>query len=112
MCSEGIRTWARGISRLGVLIARVLVLVAVNTEQLPVAAVGRVVVVVAVLVVNRELTQALGAELTRAAPADPRQDLERLLAVGARALGLCFLLLGDETVHALDAHASESTPAH
>jgi hypothetical protein len=42
--------------------------------------------VVAVPVVHRELAQALAPELARAAAADPRQGLERLLAVGPRAL--------------------------
>src|SRR5438105_12568176 len=70
----------------------------VHAEQLPVAAVGRVVVVVAVLVVHRELAQPLAAELARAAAADPRQDLQRLLAVGLRAFLLRFLRLGDDAV--------------
>src|SRR5688572_18827593 len=60
---------------------RMLVLVAVDAQQLPVRAVGRIVVVVAVLVVHRELAQALAVELARAARADPRQDLQGLGAV-------------------------------
>src|ERR1051326_379510 len=77
---------------------RVLVLVAVHAQQLPVAAVGRIVVVVAVLVVHGELAHALAAELARAAAADPRQDLEGLLAVGAGALLLRLLRLRDDIV--------------
>src|SRR6185295_11239270 len=89
--------WRR-FFELRILHARVLVLVAVHAQELPVAAVGRVVVVVAVLVVHGELAQTLAAELARAAAADPRQDLERLLAVGAGALLLRFFRLGDEVV--------------
>src|SRR5687767_2167378 len=91
----------RGIARLGVLHPRVLVLMAVDAEQLPVAAVGRIVVVVAVLVVHGELAQPLAAEFARAAAADPRQDLERLLAIRARPLGLRLFRLGDDAVHRL-----------
>src|SRR3954471_9290965 len=83
---------------LRILHARVLVLVAIHAQQLPVAAVGRIVVVVAVLMVHGELAQSLAAELARAAAADPRQDLERLLAVGARALLLGFPRLGDDVI--------------
>src|SRR5688572_32512427 len=68
-------------ARPGILEARVLVLVAVDAQQLPVRAVGRVVVVVAVDVVHGELAQPRGGEFARAAGADPGQELQRLLAV-------------------------------
>src|SRR3954467_2891856 len=71
---------------LRILHARVLVLVAIHAQQFPVAAVGRIVVVVAVLRVHGELAQSFAAELARTAAADPRQDLERLLSIGARTL--------------------------
>ena len=58
-----------------------LVVVAVEAQQLPVAAVGRVVLVVVVAVVDGELAQVRRRELARAAAADPRIDLQRLLAV-------------------------------
>jgi hypothetical protein len=66
----------------------VLVVVAVEAQELPVAAVGRVVVVVVVLVMDRQLVQSGTAELSRATRADPRIELQRLLAVGLLALGL------------------------
>src|SRR3990167_5607807 len=69
----------------GILHARVLVLVAVDAQQLPVRAVGRIVVVVAVLVVHGQLAQSRGRKFPRAARADPGQELERLLAVGVGA---------------------------
>lgn len=45
----------RFIRRISCLIPLVLIVVAVETEQLPVAPVGRIIVVVVVLVVDREL---------------------------------------------------------
>src|SRR5688572_31970088 len=65
----------------GILVARVLVLVAVDAEHFPIRAVGRVVVMVAVAVMHGELAQTLAVELSRAAGADPREDLQRLAAV-------------------------------
>src|SRR5712671_1386108 len=75
----------RAAARPCVLDARVLVLVAIDAQELPVGAVGRIVVVVAVLVVHRELAQARGRKLARTAGADPGQELERLLAVAGGA---------------------------
>src|SRR2546421_7831837 len=48
---------------------RVLVLMAVNAQQFPIGAVRRIVVVVAVLVMHRELAQPLAGELAGAASA-------------------------------------------
>lgn len=62
------------------------VIVAVKTEQFPVAAIRGVVVVVVIAVVNREFVQILAVELTRATPANPRVKLQRLLAIIAFAL--------------------------
>src|SRR5574340_526145 len=62
---------------------RVLVFVAVDAQQLPVAAVGRIVVVIVVGVVDRQLVHRLWREFPAAARADPRQKPERLLAVAA-----------------------------
>ena len=61
--------------------AGVLVLVAIDAEQLPVGTVGRVVVVVAVAVMDREFAQPLTRELSRAAYANVRKNLERRAAV-------------------------------
>jgi len=60
----------------------VLVVVAIETEQFPVAAVGRIIVVVVVAVMHRQLAQVGAGEFARAAAADPGVDLQRLLAVG------------------------------
>jgi hypothetical protein len=62
-------------------VSLVLVIVAVNAEQFPVAAVRRVVVVVVVLVVDGELAHVGMVEFTRAASADPGEQFQRLAAV-------------------------------
>src|SRR5258708_6274672 len=69
----------------------VLVVVAVQAEQLPVAAVGRVVVVIVVAVMDGQLAQVGSREFAAAAAADPRIDLERLFPIAS------FALLGDAT---------------
>ena len=68
--------------------APVLRLMAISAQQLPVAAVGRVVIVIAVPMVDFEQLQVRMRELPRAPAADPRIELERLLAVTLRALRL------------------------
>jgi len=80
--------------------ARVLVLVAVDAQQLPVAAVGRVVVVVAVAVMHGQLLHVGARELARAAAADPRIQLQRPLAVRSLALLAGAPRLGDQAVEA------------
>ena len=59
-----------------------LCVVAVKAQQFPVAAVSRIVVVIAVLVVNREHAQVRAGEFAPAAPAYPGKEFERLLAIG------------------------------
>ena len=64
--------------------------VAVGAQQLPVAAVGRIVVVIAVPVMDFEQLHVRPREFPRAPAADPRIELERqrpvtLLAHGPRA---------------------------
>ena len=54
----------------------VLVVMAVEAEQLPVAAVGRVVLCVVVLVVDGQLAQAPALELAAAVGADVGQEFE------------------------------------
>src|SRR5450755_1233812 len=61
--------------------ARVFIFVTVDAQQFPVAAVGRIVVMIVVLVVHRELLHIRAGEFARAASADPGIDLERLLAI-------------------------------
>src|SRR4030095_14384643 len=67
-------------------LAAVLILVAVHAQVLPVAPVGRVVVVITVLVVHGQEMQRVGIELARAFRTDPTVQRERALAIAHRAL--------------------------
>ena len=58
------------------------VVVAIQAQQFPVAAVARVVVVIVVLVVHRQFAQPRAGKFAAAATADPRKQFERLLAIG------------------------------
>ena len=63
----------RFIRRISCLIPLVLIVVAVETEQLPVAPVRWIIVVVVVLVMDGELVQLLAVKFTPAVRADPRK---------------------------------------
>ena len=53
-----------------------LVVVAVDAQQLPVAAVGRIVHVIMVFMMDRQLPQFFAGEIPAAFCADPREDLQ------------------------------------
>ena len=76
----------------------VLRLVAIGAQKFPVAAIGGIVVVIAVPMVDFEQLQVRMRELPRAPAADPRIELERLLAVTLRALRLRAPGLRDDAV--------------
>jgi len=61
--------------------AAVFVIMAVGAEVFPVAAVGGIVVVIAILVVDGEQVQVVTLELPAAFGADPAVQLQRLFAV-------------------------------
>lgn len=65
--------------------AHVLVVVAIQAQQFPIAAVRGIVVVVVVFVVHRQLAQARAGKFAAAAPAYPRKQFERPLAVSGLA---------------------------
>jgi hypothetical protein len=67
-------------------LALVFIVVAINAQQFPVAAIGRIIVMVVVPVMDRQFTQAYAAEFPPTAAANPRIDLQRLLAIGFLAL--------------------------
>jgi len=64
------------------LIPGVLVFVTVDTQQLPVAAVRRIVVVIVILVMDREFSNLSPREFSPAPGTDPRKNLERSLPIG------------------------------
>jgi hypothetical protein len=74
--------------RVSHLIPLMLIVVAVETEQFPVAPVMRIVVVVVVLVMDRELVQFLAVKFASAVRTDPRKHFERLLSIGLLQLSL------------------------
>ena len=59
-----------------------LIIVAVETEQLPVAPIGRVVIVVMVFVMDGELAQFLAIKFAPTVATDPRKHLERAFSIG------------------------------
>ena len=77
---------------------RVLIIVTVDTQQLPVAAVGRVVVVVVILVMDREFTELLARELAPAVRTNPGEYLQRSFPIGLLAKLLLAPGLGDDIV--------------
>jgi hypothetical protein len=66
--------------------AGMLVFVAIDAEQFPVAAVQWVVVVIVIFMMHRELAQAHPGKLATAAPTNPGKQLECALAISSLAL--------------------------
>ena len=62
-------------------ISRMFIVVTVKTQKLPVAAVRRIVIVVVVLMMDREFSKFLTLKITPTLRTDPRVDLERLLPI-------------------------------
>src|SRR5438477_12889914 len=90
---------ATGAASIGSIASRfqlplVFVVMAVQARQCPVAAIGRVVVVIVVPVMNSQLAKVGVCEFAAAATADPRIDLERLLSVTLCALCSSTACLG------------------
>lgn len=65
----------------GFFVSLVLVIMAVKTQQLPIAAVGWIMVVIVIPVVDSQFVQVLAIEFTGATPANPRVKFQRLLTV-------------------------------
>ena len=63
-------------------LALMLVVVTVEAEQLPVAAVWRIVLMVVIFVVDSELFQLLAVEFSSAVRTDPREYFQRARSVG------------------------------
>ena len=79
----------------GIEIPGVLVVMAIQAEQLPVAPVGRVVIVVVVPVMHCQLVQVFVREFAHAATAEPRINLESSLPIALFALLPVASRLGD-----------------
>jgi len=68
------------------LVLLVLVVVAVDTQQLPIATVGRVVGMIVILVMDGQLLKSFARELPAAAAADMGEKLQRALTIARTAL--------------------------
>jgi len=90
--------FATGSTSHRIQITGVLVIVAVQAKQLPIASVGRVVFVVVVSVVHRELVQIFKGKFARTTATDPGIDLERLLPIALFAPLPVSSRLGDHPV--------------
>ena len=80
------------------------IVMAIDAQKFPVAAIGRIVVMVMIFVVNRELPQSLTLKFPPAPRADPGKKLKRLftvfpLPILLRAPGLCHQLFQFIWVH-------------
>ena len=64
------------------LIPLMLIVMTIETQQLPVAPVGWIVIVVVVFVMDGELAQFLAVKLSSAVRTNPREHLEGLLPIG------------------------------
>jgi hypothetical protein len=71
----------RGFSCLSHAVPLVLIVVTVETEQLPVAPIWRIVVVVMVLMMDRELVEFLAVKFAAAMRTDPGKHFERPLSI-------------------------------
>jgi len=72
---------------------------AVHAKQFPVAAVGGIVVVVVVFVMDRQLMKFLTGEFASAPRTNPGKNLERLLTVSIPAALPVVPRLGNEVIH-------------
>ena len=84
--------------RVSNLVPCVLIVVTVETQQLPVAPIGGIVVMVVVLVMDRELTQFFATEFASAPRTDPGIHLERLRPIGLLPLIAVALRFGKNLV--------------
>ena len=72
----------RPVTPLRIQIPRVLIVVTVETQQFPVVAIRRIVIVVVILVMNCQLAKSLAREFAPAPRTYPRKNPERSLPIG------------------------------
>jgi len=90
--------WRRVLVPLRIQRPGVLVVVAVEAEQHPVAAILGIVVVVVVLVMDRQFVHVGVVELACASPADPRIQFQRLAAIALVTFRTCTLRIRNDAV--------------
>jgi len=77
-----LRGWNSLSGRINGLIPLMLIVVTIETEQFPIASVGRIILMVVVLMMDGELAEFLAVKFAPAVGADPGEELERLFARG------------------------------
>lgn len=87
-----------GIAACGFELALVFIVMAVEAEQLPVAAVGRVVLVIVVAMMHGQFAQVAKGKFTGASAAYPRINLQRLFAIALVAGVGSAAGIGDDAV--------------
>ena len=87
-----------GIISAGFKLALVFVVMAVQAEQFPVAAIHRIVLVIVVTVMNRQFAQIGAGEFACATAADPGVYLQGLFAVALVALFGAISSIGDDAI--------------
>ena len=90
--------FATEIAEAGIRVAGVLVVMAIDTQQLPIAAIRWVIVMIVVAVVDRQLLQVFRVELARAATADPGIHFQRPATVTSLALVASGTRLGNYAI--------------
>src|SRR5262245_42284534 len=83
----------------------VLIVMAIQTEQLPVAPIGGIIVVVVVFMMDREFAQFFAAKFASAPPTDPGIQLERLPPIGPLLLRLMAPRLSHNLILPVDIYA-------
>lgn len=74
------------------------IIMAVQTQQFPVASVLGIIIVIVIAMMDRQLMEVLVVEFTATTTANPGIELERLFPVGKRALILFTPSLCDDPV--------------
>jgi len=80
-------------------ILRMLLLMTVEAQKLPVAPVRRIVIVIVILVMDRKLTNSLARKFPPAPCTDPREYLERSFPIGLLPALPVAPGLGNDPIH-------------
>lgn len=89
--------WAGITGLISHLISLVFIVMAIEAEEFPIAAVRRIVVVIVVLMMDRELVQFLAVKFSAAVGADPGKEFKGLLAkcvFHVRRVTSCYMSFG------------------
>jgi hypothetical protein len=74
------------------------VIVAIKAQEFPIAAIGWIIIMIVIAMVNSELLKISGCKFSRAASANPRVHFERLSTIGLFTFSLIFSRVGDDLI--------------